>query len=124
MRLDMGFDIVGALGSLFLLRCGIPLRIGVKGYAGGYAAATRYITYEPNVHVSEACIKMPKLLGINDTPSLKPKSTFPTKRYLRRTQMEVFFAIFTIRLLPVEALMKMLGWQKICQTRKFNTCEN
>lgn len=74
LKLDVGFDIVGSLwGSLLLLRCGIPFRVGVKGYAGGHAAASRYVTYDPNVHVSEACISMAKILGINNTPSLKPQ---------------------------------------------------
>ena len=74
LKLDMGFDIVGSLwGSLLLLRCGIPFRVGVKGYAGGYAAASRYVAYDPNVHVSVACISMAKILGINNTPSLKPQ---------------------------------------------------
>ena len=74
LKLDMGFDIVGSLwGSLLLLRCGIPLRVGVKGYAGGYSAATMYTTYDPDTHVSKACISMAKLLGITDTPALKPQ---------------------------------------------------
>lgn len=74
MKCDVGFDIVGSLwGSLFLLRCGIPLRIGVKGYAGGYSAATTYMIYDSKTHVSQACVEMGKLLGIKDTPSLTPQ---------------------------------------------------
>ena len=74
MKVDIGFDIVGSLwGSMLLLRCGIPLRIGVKGYAGGHSANSLNVRYDSKTHVSQACVEMGKLLGIKDTPSLTPQ---------------------------------------------------
>lgn len=74
MKLDVGFDVVGSLwGSMLLLRCGIPLRIGVKGYAGGHTATHLHVEYDQNIHVSQASIEMGKLLGIRKTPSLRPQ---------------------------------------------------
>lgn len=74
MKLDMGFDVVGSIwGSMLLLRCGIPLRIGVKGYAGGHSASSLYVNYDSNMHVSQACISMAKLVGIHDSPPLTPQ---------------------------------------------------
>jgi len=74
MKLDVGFDVVGSLwGSMLLLRCGIPLRIGVKGYAGGHSATNLHVEYDDNMHVSQAAIEMGKLLGIRKNPSLRPQ---------------------------------------------------
>ena len=74
MKHDIGFDVVGSIwGSMLLLRCGIPLRIGVKGYAGGHSATQKHITYDNDEHVAKACIKMGELLGISDKPSMRPQ---------------------------------------------------
>lgn len=73
-KFDVGIDVVGSIwGSLLLIRCGIPLRVGVKGYAGGHSATQLFLDYDPNKHVSQACLEMGRLLQINNMPEPKPQ---------------------------------------------------
>ena len=73
-RFDLGIDVLGSQwGTLLFIMSKIPIRFGVKGYAGGYKGTNRYIEFNSETHVTEASLKMGELLGIENKPSLKPQ---------------------------------------------------
>ena len=64
-KIDCGIDILGSpLGSLLFLRCGIPYRLGVKGYAGGHTGVQKHVEFSWEVHATDASLKMAALLGV------------------------------------------------------------
>ena len=84
-QIDCGIDVLGSpFGSLLFLRCGIPLRLGVKGYAGGHTGVQRYIDFSWQVHATNGSLKMATLLGVDgyDQWSRKPEI------YLRPEEVE------------------------------------
>ena len=71
---DVGLDVVGSKwGSLLFLRCGIPKRIGVKGYAGGHTACHASINFNSNCHITKAALKMGEKLGCDKLAEPKPE---------------------------------------------------
>lgn len=73
-RFEVGIDVLGSpLGSLLLMRAGIPCRIGVRGYAGGHSAAQKYIDFDASEHVGHAALRQAALLGATSFPENKPQ---------------------------------------------------
>jgi heptosyltransferase-2 len=74
-RFDAGLDPLGSqLGSLLLMRSGIPTRIGVKGYAGGHSACSSYIQFDENRHIGKAALDSAKMLDAKiDEIETKPQ---------------------------------------------------
>jgi len=71
---DIGIDIVGSRwGSLLMLRAGIPYRLGVKGYAGGYGAVQKYVEYNPREHVCRSTLRFAELLQATELPEIRPQ---------------------------------------------------
>ncbi len=85
---DIGLDIVGSKwGSLLFLRCGIPKRIGVKGYAGGHSACHASINYNSNCHITKAALKMGEKLGCEKLLDSKPE-IFLTQEELTKSELD------------------------------------
>ncbi len=78
-RYSHGIDILGSRqGSWLLKRAGIPLRYGVKGYAGGDTWCTKYIDFKEERKVAEAGLEFLELL--NAEVEIDPRPTiFLTK---------------------------------------------
>ncbi|HEX4956215.1 MAG TPA: glycosyltransferase family 9 protein [Thermoanaerobaculia bacterium] len=75
-RFEVGIDVVGSLwGSLLLLSAGIPLRLGVRGYAGGHSAAWRTVRFDPFEQVGRSALRFAELLGARpeDLPPVRPQ---------------------------------------------------
>jgi heptosyltransferase-2 len=73
-RFDAGIDVVGSpWGSLLLLRARIPLRLGVRGYAGGHTGATRWVEFDPEEQVGRSALRFAELLGATDLPPCRPQ---------------------------------------------------
>lgn len=73
-RFDVGIDVLGsAFGSWLLMRAGIPLRLGVRGYAGGHTAAQRHVEFNDREHVGRAALRFSELLGAVDLPDTRPQ---------------------------------------------------
>jgi heptosyltransferase-2 len=73
-RFDVGIDVLGSpLGSLLLMRAGIPWRLGVHGYAGGHTAVQQYVHYNPREHVARSALRFAELLGATDLPAVRPQ---------------------------------------------------
>ncbi len=73
-KVQVGIDVVGShVGSLLLMRLGIPFRVGVKGYRGGYSACQRYVQYNDDVHVGRASLAQAELLGARVLPPNRPQ---------------------------------------------------
>ena len=63
-RFMHGLDILGSRqGSWLLKRIGIPLRYGVRGYAGGHKWCTHFIDFHKDRHVSEGSLAFLKLMN-------------------------------------------------------------
>jgi ADP-heptose:LPS heptosyltransferase len=91
-QIDCGIDVLGSpFGSLLLLRSGIPMRLGVKGYAGGHTGVQRYIDFSWQVHATNASLKMAALLDLEgyETWSRKPEI------YLRHEELEKAKGVWT-----------------------------
>jgi heptosyltransferase-2 len=85
---DVGLDIVGSKwGSLLFLRCGIPKRIGVKGYAGGHTACHASINFDANCHITKAALKMGMKLGCKKLSDPKPQ-IFLTQNECRDSELK------------------------------------
>ena len=72
----MGIDVLGSQeGSLLMHRCAIPIRLGTKGYGGGYTGCQRYREFKLDQPVSESILEYPKLLGMTSEqlPPSKPQ---------------------------------------------------
>lgn len=73
-RHDIGIDILGSgLGSLLLMRAGIPFRLGVRGYAGGHTSAQLCVDFNPHEHVGRAVLRFAEILGATDLPENRPQ---------------------------------------------------
>ena len=73
-KFDIGIDVLGsAWGSLLMMRCKIPFRLGVRGYAGGHTAVQRYVEYGDGEHVGRQALKFAELLGASSLPPNRPQ---------------------------------------------------
>jgi len=71
---EIGIDVLGSgWGSLFLIRSGIPWRLGVRGYAGGHTGASLTIPYRPDVHVARFGLGFAETLGARWLPDPRPQ---------------------------------------------------
>jgi heptosyltransferase-2 len=71
---DIGIDVLGSgFGSLFLMQCGIPFRLGVRGYAGGHTAAQRSVVFDEHEHAGRSALRFAELLGATDLPENRPQ---------------------------------------------------
>jgi heptosyltransferase-2 len=71
---DVGIDVVGSRwGALLLRRCGMPRRLGVRGYDGGHSLATETIDFDPNEHVGRFALRFATLLGARELPPPTPQ---------------------------------------------------
>jgi ADP-heptose:LPS heptosyltransferase len=60
---DACIDVVGSpFGSLFMMKLGIPIRVGRKGYAGGHTGATVYLENTFTTSVSRGVVEAVRLL--------------------------------------------------------------
>jgi len=74
LNCDIGIDLVGThLNSWFLLRCGIPFRVGVKGYFGGHSCMQLNVEFDPWCSVAQAYLKSATLLGAKKLPPSDPE---------------------------------------------------
>ncbi len=73
-RFDAGIDVLGSVyGSWLLMSAGIPLRLGVRGYAGGHTAAHHAVSYVAHEHVGRAALRFAELLGATAIPEVRPQ---------------------------------------------------
>lgn len=73
-RFDIGIDVLGSnLGSLLMLRLGIPYRLGVRGFGGGHLATQHYVEYNPWEQVGRSALRFAELLGAKDLPECRPQ---------------------------------------------------
>ena len=73
-RFDAGIDVLGSSwGSLLLLRASIPLRLGVRGYAGGHSGVNLTVSFDPGEPVGRSALRFAELLGATDLPSTRPQ---------------------------------------------------
>jgi heptosyltransferase-2 len=71
---DIGIDVLGSeFGSLLLMQCGIPFRLGVRGYAGGHTAAQRTVVFDEREHTGRSALRFAELLGATDLPENRPQ---------------------------------------------------
>ncbi len=77
-----GIDYLGSRqGSWLLKRIGIPIRYGVKGYAGGDNWCTKSVEFKIDEHVSKAGLKFIKIMDPDSKLKLDPRSRiFLTKK--------------------------------------------
>ncbi len=69
-----GIDVLGSRqGAWLLRRIGIPLRLGVTGYAGGNKWCKQTILFDENRNVAEAALGFLPLLGIDQTIEPRPR---------------------------------------------------
>lgn len=63
---DIGIDVAGStFGSMLFIGLGIPVRLGRKGYGGGYTGSTAYIDATREMSVAENAIEFAGLLKAN-----------------------------------------------------------
>lgn len=73
-KYDIGVDIIGSyIGAFFLMRTGIPYRLGVKGFIGGHSAAQQTVQYNSHDHVGRASLRFAELLGATEIPESRPQ---------------------------------------------------
>jgi heptosyltransferase-2 len=73
-RFDVGMDVMGShVGSVLLMRLGIPHRMGVRGYRGGHRTARQSVRYNPDEHVGRSALRFAELLGATDLPEVRPQ---------------------------------------------------
>lgn len=73
-QFDIGIDVLGStLGSLLLMRAGIPYRLGMRGYAGGHSAAQQCVQFDPAAHVGRSALRFAELLGVEELPENRPQ---------------------------------------------------
>src|SRR6202035_3183521 len=59
---DVCIDVVGSqFGSLLMMKLGIPIRVGRKGYAGGHTGATLYLDNTFTTSVSRGIVEAVRL---------------------------------------------------------------
>lgn len=70
----IGIDVLGSgFGSLLMMRTGIPWRLGVEGYAGGYTGVQQAVQFDPERHVGDAALEFARMLGARDLPENRPQ---------------------------------------------------
>ena len=73
-RFELGIDVLGSpCGSWLMLRCGIPGRLGVKGYAGGHSAAQQCVPFRMEEYVGRSALRFAELLDARALPSSRPQ---------------------------------------------------
>lgn len=73
-KFDIGIDVLGShWGMLALLKMGCGFRMSVKGYAGGYKAAHRFVEHHLDEHVSHQALRFAGILGQESFPALRPQ---------------------------------------------------
>ena len=73
-RFELGIDVLGSpYGSGLMLRCGIPARLGVRGYAGGHSAAQQCVPFRGDEYVGRAALRFAEILGVPALPSSRPQ---------------------------------------------------
>lgn len=75
-QFDVGIDVLGSVaGSALLLRAGIPLRLGVHGFAGGRSSSHLSVQFDPHEHVGRTALRLAELLGLPaaDLPENRPQ---------------------------------------------------
>ncbi len=73
-RAEIGIDVLGSgFGSLFMMRAGIPFRLGVRGYAGGESGVQLAVDYRPDEHVGRHALRFAEILGCADLPEIRPQ---------------------------------------------------
>lgn len=71
---DVGIDVVGSFwGALLLTRCGIPFRMGVKGYDGGESALSTGVQYDDGEPVGRMAMGLAALLGAATPEDCRPQ---------------------------------------------------
>jgi heptosyltransferase-2 len=71
---DLGIDVLGSpFGSLLMISAGIPVRLGVKGYAGGHLGVHRFVKFNPDEHVGRSALRFAELLGAANLPTNRPR---------------------------------------------------
>ena len=80
-RFDAGIDPLGSpLGSLLMIRCRIPTRIGVRGYAGGHSANTVNLRFDEHRHIGQAALASAALLGAQiESTETRPRLSLTVK---------------------------------------------
>ena len=79
-RFDVGIDVLGShVGSVFMLRTGIPRRFGVRGFRGGHTATEGYVVYDANEHVGRSALRFAEMLGATDLPPVRPQIFLTTE---------------------------------------------
>ncbi|HTG44495.1 MAG TPA: glycosyltransferase family 9 protein, partial [Verrucomicrobiae bacterium] len=70
----LAIDVLGSpQGSLLMVRAGIPVRLGVRGYAGGHSACARWVEFSPAEHVARSSLRFAELLGATQLPEARPQ---------------------------------------------------
>jgi ADP-heptose:LPS heptosyltransferase len=70
----IGIDIFGSqFGAFFMLRAGIPYRLGVKGFAWGHSAAQQCVNYNQWEQVGRSALRFAELLGASEIPEARPQ---------------------------------------------------
>ena len=70
----LGIDVLGSQeGSVLMHRCGIPRRMGAKGYGGGHTGCQRYREFQMDQSVSLSILEYAKILGMSPTALPPPK---------------------------------------------------
>jgi len=73
-RIGIGIDVLGSgYGSLFMMRVGIPFRLGVRGYAGGESGVQQAIHFDPEEHVGRQALRFAEELGCANLPEVRPQ---------------------------------------------------
>ncbi|HWB61832.1 MAG TPA: glycosyltransferase family 9 protein [Chthoniobacteraceae bacterium] len=73
-RCEIGIDVLGSgYGALLMMRCGMPFRLGVRGYGGGHSTAQRCVVYNEREHVGRAALRFAELLGATELPENRPQ---------------------------------------------------
>jgi ADP-heptose:LPS heptosyltransferase len=73
-KYDLGIDVLGSYwGTLLMSEAGIPYRMGVKGYAGGFKGVQSYIEYDDHIHVARFALHFAEKFGVKELPSIRPQ---------------------------------------------------
>ena len=75
-KYGLGIDVLGSQeGSVLMHRCGIPRRMGAKGYGGGYTGCQKFREFQMEQSVPLSILEYAKMLGMQPSalPSPKPQ---------------------------------------------------
>jgi ADP-heptose:LPS heptosyltransferase len=96
-RFDVGIDLFGnGFGSMLLLRMGIPIRLGRRGWAGGHSGATACLDYDASASVAKSSLDFLRLLQpeADFDIALKPQLFL---RQAERDEAERFWREYELR---------------------------